>query len=459
MAKRRRPHVLIIVQNLPVPLDRRVWLESQALSGAGFAVSVICPKGPGDPARQRIQGIDIYKYRPPREAQGVLGFAWEFIYSWLRTGWLSIVVWRHGRFDIIQACNPPDTYWALARLWRARHVKFVYDQHDLNPELFLSRFGVPRSPKAMALLGALRWLERQTYRTADHVISTNDFYREIAIRRGGRPLSDTTVVRSGPDTRRMRPVIPPLSVRGAHRYLLAYLGVMGPQDTVGQLIDVMEDLVRRRGRTDIHLVLMGFGDCLEELRSDVTARGLDDAITFTGRVGPAEIADHLSAADIGLGPDLRTPLNDVSTMNKTLEYMAYCLPSVAYELAEARRLVDNAAVFVPSGDVKRFADEVVALLADPDRRVQMGLRARERVVNLWDWRAQSAAYIKVFDRLTDSSLKIPRGTESPVRGAMHSLGETVGSRSYVNLEDRVALAHFIRDRAARPAEGTSTATA
>ena len=457
MATTPRPHVLIIVQNLPVPLDRRVWLESQALSRAGFSVSVICPKGPGDRSRERLLGVDIYKYRPPRPAQGLLGFAWEFVYCWLRTAWLSLVVWRHRRFDVIQACNPPDTYWALARLWRSRGVRFVYDQHDLNPELFLSRFGVPRSAKAKALLGGLRWLERRTYRTADHVISTNDFYREIAIRRGDRTMEDTSVVRSGPDTRRMRPVVPPASIRGGHKYVLAYLGVMGPQDTVDQLVDVMDDLVNRRGRSDIHLVLMGFGDCLEDLRTDVTARGLDDAVTFTGRVGPAEIADYLSAADLGLGPDLRTPLNDVSTMNKSLEYMAYCLPSVAYDLAEARRLVDDAAVFVPSGDVQSFADEVESLLADPDRRVRMGLLARDRVTKLWDWRPQSAVYADVFDRLTDHALQIPGGAGALARNSMPPKDNTVHDRMYVDLEDRAALAQFIRHRSARFGQGTTTA--
>lgn len=208
MTQERRPHVLIIVQNLPVPLDRRVWMKCQALVRTGFRVSVICPKGPGDPGRQRIDGVDIYKYRPAHEAKGLVGFAWEFVYSWLRTAWLSMIVWRHRPFDVLQACNPRDTYWALARLWKMRGVKFVYDQHDLNPELYLSRFGRPRSVKGRVLLGGLRWLERRTYAAADHVISTNDFYREIAIRRGGRTMEDTTVVRSGPDTRRMRPVVP-----------------------------------------------------------------------------------------------------------------------------------------------------------------------------------------------------------------------------------------------------------
>ncbi len=175
-------HVLIIVQNLPVPLDRRVWLECQALVANGYEVSVICPKGPGDPSRQLIDGVHIYKYRPAPEAKGLAGFALEFGYSWLRTAWLSLAVWRRRRFDIMQACNPPDTYWLLARLWRPRGVRFVFDQHDLNPELFLSRFGEPKDAGHRLQLRGLKWLERMTYRTANRVIVTNKSYKRIAIR-------------------------------------------------------------------------------------------------------------------------------------------------------------------------------------------------------------------------------------------------------------------------------------
>ena len=202
----RPPRVLIIVQNLPVPLDRRVWLEAQALTAAGYEVSVICPKGPGDPARQVLDGVGIYKYRPAPEANGLLGFVVEFAYSWLRTAWLSVVVRRERGFDVIQACNPPDTYWLLALLWRVAGVRFVFDHHDLNPELFRSRFGEPRSAGARAQYAGLLWLERRTFRAAHRVISTNESYRRVALERGGVPREHTEVVRSGPDTRRMRPV-------------------------------------------------------------------------------------------------------------------------------------------------------------------------------------------------------------------------------------------------------------
>ncbi len=441
---RRPPHVLVIVQNLPVPLDRRVWLECQALVANGYGVSVICPKGPGDPRRQRIDGVEIYKYRPAPQASGLAGYALEFVYCWLRTALLSLAVWRRAHFDVVQACNPPDTYWLLARLWAPRGVRFVFDQHDLNPELFLSRFGRPTGLRERAELWSLRWLERRTYRTADHVISTNESYKRIAMTRGGRADADVTVVRSGPDTTVMRPVYPAREPgSGARRYTLAYLGIMGPQDGVDLILDVMAELVGPRGRDDVRAVLMGFGDCLEELRADCTRRGLDHVVTFTGRADKAMIAEHLSAADIGLCPDLKTPLNDVSTMNKTMEYMAYALPSVAFDLVETRVSGGDSVLYVQSGDVQAFADEVERLLDDDELRLKLALLARQRVSAELDWRPQAEAYVEVYHALT--------GSTAPVAGASSAVphpAEIAGR--LVDLDDEAELRRFVLDRCAPP---------
>jgi glycosyltransferase involved in cell wall biosynthesis len=429
-------HVLIIVQNLPVPLDRRVWLEAQALRNAGYAVSVICPKGPGDPDRHVIDGVEIYKYRPAPQAEALLGYAWEFAYSWARTAALSVKVWRRRRFQVLQACNPPDTYWLLAQLWRSRGVRFVFDQHDLNPELFISRFGEPRSLAARLQYRALRWLERQTYAAADRVISTNESYRHVAIERGGLPPECVDVVRSGPDTRRMRPVVPYGHGWRGGAYLLVYLGVMGPQDNVEILIDVM-DALRRRGRHDVFLAMLGFGDRLEWLKAETARRGLDSVIEFAGRVGPPEIAEYLSSADVGLSPDRKTPLNDVSTMNKTMEYMAYGLPSVTFDLKETRVSAADSALYVPDGDVEQFSDAVEALLDDWELRVRMGLRARERVSRHLDWRPQAAAYVASFDALVGHTRK--ESTELVPSSMVPS------SFEYVT-DDVDALEIFLRER-------------
>lgn len=440
------PHVLIIVQNLPVPFDRRVWLECQALITRGYRVSVICPKGPGDPSREHVSGVDIFKYPPAPEAEGFGGFAWEFAYSWVRTAWLSLTVWRRQRFDLIQACNPPDTYWLLALLWKVRGVRFIFDHHDLNPELFISRFGKPSGLSRKLQFRGLRWLERRTFRTADRIISTNESYKAIAVRRGGRRPGHVSVVRSGPDTRAMRPIYP--EHPGPAGWVdLAYLGIMGPQDGVDQVLLMMDELVHKRGRTNVTATLLGFGDCLEDLRVQSTRLHLDDHVTFTGRVDRIAIAEYLSRADVGLCPDLKTPLNEMSTMNKTMEYMAYGLPSVSYDLAETRVSGGDSLLYVPSGDIAAFTDAVMRLIDDPALRAELGRRGRERVVSQLDWRPQAEAYVAVFDGVSGFSRLDPgAGSATPSDGTV--AGADPQGRRYVDLDDHDEFERYLVERRA-----------
>jgi glycosyltransferase involved in cell wall biosynthesis len=451
-------HVLIVVQNLPVPLDRRVWLECQALVAAGYRVSVICPQGPGDPKYAEIGGVRIWKYRPAPPTSGTLSYLYEFGYSWLRTALLSLRVWRRGRFDVLQACNPPDTYWALARLYRLRGVRFVYDQHDLNPEVFLSRFGPPRGVAARLQFRALCWLERRTYRAADHVIATNSSYRNVAVTRGGRLPDGVSVVRSGPDTTVMRPVSGRPELRRGRRYLAAYLGIMGPQDGVDLVLHMLDVLVHRMGRRDLHVALLGFGDCYDDLVRLSERLELTDYVTFTGRADQRQIIDYLSTADIGLSPDPQSPLNDVSTMNKTMEYMSFAVPVVAFDLTETRVSAGDAAVYVDSaGDAadgaERYAKAVAELLDDVDRRVAMGLAARQRAVRELDWAPQRSRYVAVYDRLLDR----PPAAGAPPAGAPPAGAAPVEvrpvpadrlGRELVDLDEPGALERHIRDRCA-----------
>ncbi|MET0829526.1 MAG: glycosyltransferase family 4 protein [Microbacterium sp.] len=450
MTRTQPPHVLIIVQNLPVPLDRRVWLECQALIARGYRVSVICPKGPGDPARQRIDGVDIYKYAPAREAKGLPGFAWEFAYSWVRTASMSLKVRRRRRFDIIQACNPPDTYWLLALLWRSAGVKFVFDHHDLNPELFISRFGEPRGVLKSLEYRSLLWLERRTFRAAHRIISTNESYRAIAIRRGRRSPDEVTVVRSGPDTTQMRPIHPERP-RAADEVNLVYLGIMGPQDGVDQALLVIDELVHRRGRTNVKATLLGFGDCLESLKEQAADLRLHDHVTFTGRVDRVEIAEHLSRADIGLCPDLKTPLNDLSTMNKTMEYMAYGLPAVSFDLRETRVSGADTVLYVPSGDITAFADAVERLIDNPQLRADLGRKARTRVATLLDWRPQSVAYVSVFDDLSGLPTVAP---EPAIADASPLADVDPQGRRYVNVDDPEEFDRYLVERSASAERST-----
>jgi glycosyltransferase involved in cell wall biosynthesis len=398
------PHVLIIVQNLPVPLDRRVWLECQALVAAGYQVSVICPKGPGDVGYQRLDGVDLYKYRPAPATHGLLAYLWEFTYSWLRTAALARKVWRRKRFDVIQACNPPDTYWALARLYRRHGVRFVYDQHDLNPEVFVSRFGEPSSLVSRSQYATLRWLERRTYRTAHHVIATNESYRGVAMSRGSKHPNDVSVVRSGPDTVAMQRTAGRPELRNGREFLAVYLGIMGPQDGVDLALRALAHLVHEKGRRDIHLALLGFGDCYDELVRLASELEIAGFVTFTGRAGPEVIEAYLSTADIGIQPDPFSPLNDVSTMNKTMEYMSYEVPVVAFDLKETRVSAGDTALYVQPNDVTAFAAAMVELLDDPVRRATMGAAARSRAVADLDWKPQRDRYVAVYDRLLRRSV-------------------------------------------------------
>jgi len=433
----RPPHVLIIVQNLPVPLDRRVWLECQALANRGYEVSVICPKGPGDPAYEDLDGVHIYKYAPAPDAEGLAGFAWEFAYSWMRTARLSLRVWRRSRFDVLQACNPPDTYWLLALLWRGFGVKFVFDHHDLNPELFRSRFGEPIGLLKKLEYKALLWLERRSFRGADHIISTNESYKAVAISRGDRAPSDVTVVRSGPDTQQMRPIFPeqPRSEAGVN---LVYIGIMGPQDGVDQVLLVVDELVHKRGRTNVTATLLGFGDCLEKLKAQSRALALDEHVTFTGRVDRIEMAEHLSRADIGLCPDLKTPLNDVSTMNKTMEYMAYALPAVSFDLAETRISGADTVLYAPSGDISAFTDHIETLIDNPAQRAERGRAARARVSEILDWRPQAEAYVGVYDALTGHHQNGPAVPSCGPAG-----GLDVRGRRFVDLDDAIEFDQYL----------------
>jgi glycosyltransferase involved in cell wall biosynthesis len=437
------PHVLIIVQNLPVPLDRRVWLECRALIAAGYQVSVICPKGPGDSAYQLLDGVHIYKYAPPPQADGVVGYAWEFLYCWVRTALLSVKARRRQRFHVMQACNPPDTYWALAMLWRLGGVKFLFDHHDLNPEVFLSRFGEPTGFAGKLQLRILKWLERRTFRTADRVTSTNTSYQRIAWERGGVPREHTAVVRSGPDTSVMRPIEGVDDLRRGGKHLVAYLGIMGPQDGVDGVLEIAKRVVLDGGRTDVRFALLGFGDCLEDLKKQCSAMGLDDYVEFTGRVGPEQITRYLSTASAGVGPDPLNPLNDVSTMNKTMEYMAYAVPVVAYRLTETVVSAADCAVYVEPGDVDGFATALIDLLDDSEKRAALGVSGRRRCEQVLDWRPQAETYVGVYDELLGFKSKGPFPEGPAVLDG--PLIDKWGNKM-VDLTDEAALRAFAADR-------------
>ena len=388
--------ILILVQNLSVPFDRRVWLECLSLIDAGFGVAVVCPKAHGDPPYARIDGVEVFKYRPYASKGSNVSFVIEYLYSFIATLALSLKASRRGRFTAVQSCNPPDLFWPIGLLFRWLHgSSFVFDHHDLCPELYQSRF-----PNGNQLIyRMLRLMERRTMKTADHVISTNDSYREVVIERDGVDPSCVTVVRTGPDLTRLRRTKVDPDLRGSAHHLAAYLGVMGPQDGVDLVVELADQVVHRLGRRDIAFTLIGSGDCFDDLVALSLERNLSDFVTFTGRIPDAEVSAILSTADVGISPDPKNPLNDLSTMNKTMEYMTFGLPVVAFDLRETRVSAGDAAVYATPNDVAELAQLFVDLVDDEPRRHTMGAAGRTRIEQELAWDHQAPRYVGVYEQL------------------------------------------------------------
>ncbi|MEM6674134.1 MAG: glycosyltransferase family 4 protein [Planctomycetota bacterium] len=389
------PHVLILVENLPVPFDRRVWMESLALRDAGYRVSVIspCPPQHADEPDQVIEGIHVYRYPPPAPTSGKLSFIREFAYCYRETSKLSDRIWKEQPFDAIHSCNPPDTFWKIAKRYKSRGVKFVFDHHDLCPELYESKFD-----RRDALWRGLVWLERKQFETADAVISTNESYRQVALSRGGKSPADVEVVRSGPMLKRFRRVEPRHELKRGRDHLIAYLGVMGPQDGVDYALRAVRHFLDS-GRTDAQFAFIGSGDEFEALQALSRELDLESFVEFTGRISDEDLATYLSTASIGLAPDPKNPLNDVSTMNKIIEYMAMELPVVSFDLAESKYSAADAAVYVDANDERAFASAIAELLDDEQRRTTMGQIGRKRVEQELAWDHSRQVLVDFYDRL------------------------------------------------------------
>ncbi len=391
--------ILHLSQNLTLPFDRRVWMELNALRNAGYQVSAICPKGDGGTEDHEVlNGIHIYRYSAPPEASGFLSYVWEFLYCWLHTARLSVTVLARQGFDVIHSANPPDTFWAIAAFYKLFGKRFVFDHHDLCPELYLSRFGESKSGSAVHR--ALQWLERMQFATADMVISTNESYRQVALSRGRKRPERVFVVRSGPSHQRFATVRDPdPELRRGKRFLVAYLGVMAPQDGVDHLVRAAQVMVQQRGRDDVAFTFIGAGDSYEDLRAMVRDLGLESSCLFTGRVPDAEVERVLATADVCVSPDPRNPLNDVSTMNKVLEYMACAKPVVCYDLREHRFSAGEGALYAEADQVESLADCIEQLLGDPELRARMGAYNRERFLTQMAWEHNVGELLRAYGTL------------------------------------------------------------
>jgi glycosyltransferase involved in cell wall biosynthesis len=403
----RQPGVLIIVENLTVPLDRRVWQEACTLREAGYTVSVICPKG-GAYTKQYelLEGVHVFRHPLPIEADGALGYALEYGSALFWEFALSIRAALKVGFDVVQACNPPDLLFLVAGFWKLSFGKpYVFDHHDINPELFEAKFQ-RRGPLHKLLLA----LERLTFHTADVSIATNETFKDIAVHRGGMDPDRVFVVRSIPDLSRFQRTAPDTSLRNGRRHLVGYVGIMGAQDGVELLIEAMAALVHGAGRRDVQCALVGSGTELPKLQRLTRELALEDYVTFAGfRSGPA-LLSALSAFDIGVIPDPKNVYNDKISMNKHFEYMTLGIPFVQFRLAEGSRIAGGASLYADDNSPADLAAHMARLLDDAALRAELSARGRQRAGELLQWDRERSRLLAAYEMAlapTGKSLAVP----------------------------------------------------
>jgi glycosyltransferase involved in cell wall biosynthesis len=396
----------MLVENLPSPFDRRVWQEATTLRDAGYTVSIICPTGKGyEKKYEAIDGIDIWRYPLLAEAEGALGYAVEYFAALSWTFVLSLRIFFSKGFDVIHACNPPDLFFLIGNFFKLLGKKFVFDHHDANPELYEAKFG-----RRDVFWQAMRLLERMTFRFADVSIATNNSYRRIAIERGGMPPERVFVVRSGPSLERLKIVPPDEKLKQGRKYLVGYVGVMGRQEGIDLLLQAVRHLVHKLKRTDIHFGLVGGGTSLQEMQNLARELGVADYVTFTGRVRDAELLAMLNTADVCVNPDVANEMNDISTMNKIMEYMALGKPIVQFDLTEGRVSAQDASVYARRNDPVDFARLILELLDDEPRRLRMGTVGLRRVTEHLSWEHEAPKLLEAYRTLFEEPVAAAQPT-------------------------------------------------
>ena len=390
----KAPGILIIVENLTVPLDRRVWQEARTLKEAGYTVSVVCPTGGKYTAPYEVlEGIHVFRHPLPYEADGALGYALE--YSWALAWEFALSVkayWKVG-FDVVQACNPPDLLFLIAGFWKYLFGKrFVFDHHDINPELFEAKFG--RQDRFHRLL---LWLEKLTFKTADVSIATNETFKEIAIKRGGMPPERVFIVRSIPDLTRFKRIAPKIELKNGRKYLIGYVGIMGAQDGVDLLVEAMDDLVNAKGRRDVQCLIVGSGTELPRLQAMVAKKALNDFVTFSGFLSGEPLLQAFSTFDIGVIPDPKNTYNDKISMNKVFEYMTLGIPFVAFDLMETRKASGEAALYAANNDSSDLAAKMARVLDDADLRGALSEEGTSRATALLKWESERARLLAAYE--------------------------------------------------------------
>jgi glycosyltransferase involved in cell wall biosynthesis len=391
------PSCVIVVENLPVPFDRRVWQEAQALHGAGWEVSVICPTSRHHHQRfEVIDGISIYRHPLPTEARYKLGFLFEYSAALAYEALLLFKIALTRGFDVIQICNPPDLLFINALPYKLFGKRLVFDHHDVCPELFSTKF---------ARKGLLHWLllvaEKLTVKSANVVISANETFRNIVIERCGKSPDDVITVYSVPDLSRVKRVPPNQQLRNDARVVLGYVGIISDQDGVDHLVRMMHHLVVDYHCREIGAVIVGDGPALPEVRQLACDLNLQQHITFTGYLRGDDLLAALSCFDIGIIPDPVNEYNDKISMNKVFEYSALGVPTVAYALSETRRLLGDIARYAEGTTPADLARACLPLINDDDARVKLGEAAKVLADECFDWARERAKYLGAYQRLTN----------------------------------------------------------
>lgn len=386
--------VLIIVENLPVPFDTRVWQEATTLAENGYLVSVICPKGKGyDADYEYLKGVHVYRHDLPAEGNGALGYAREYFCALREELRLAKRIYKERGFHVIHGCNPPDDIYMVARRFKKKGVDYVFDHHDICPELFEAKFG-----KASGLLYKSQlWLERQTYNHCAFAFVTNESYKQIAISRGGMQEDKVFVLRSGPKLERLKITPAKSEIKRGRRFMVGYVGVIGQQEGIEYLLKAAKYIKEELHRDDIFWGVVGGGPHLEALRKQSHEMGLDDILEFTGRVSDEVLLDYLNTADVCVNSDEYNAMNDKSTMNKILEYMALGKPIVQFDLTEGRFSAQEASLYAEPNNAIDMADKIIQLLDNPAKRKEMSEYGRQRIVNELSWEHTSRALLEGYD--------------------------------------------------------------
>ncbi len=387
--------ILIIVENLPVPFDKRVWNEATALRRAGYGVTVICPTGRGFNAREEeLDGIRILRHPLPKEGNGFTGYVLEYAAALFWEFVLACRVFATTGFDAIHACNPPDTIFLIGLVFRIFGKKFVFDHHDINPELYIAKFG-----RKGVLYRAMVLLERLTFMTSEVSIATNESYKEIAVTRGRMDPSRVFIVRSGPNLAKFRPVPPRPELKEGRKYLVGYVGVMGKQEGLQYLLDAARYIVHEQRRNDVFFVLIGKGTEFDAIHTYAREIGVSGHVRMTGAIPDAELLAYLSTADVCVNPDIANEMNDKSTMNKIMEYMALAKPIVQFDLKEGRFSAQEASLYAERNNPVDFGRKILDLLGDAPRRECMGAFGRRRVETCLAWEFSEKVLLEAYNRL------------------------------------------------------------